>query len=107
MHCLTAKNCCLSILLLCVLELLLGCAPVPSIVYKDRLIEVPVPGKVEIDQRLLADCDPVTSVPMSGSLPLEDVIERLSAVELALDLCRNDKAELRKSLSDSGSAPES
>jgi hypothetical protein len=56
-----------------------------------------VPVVQPIDPRLTADCVPSTSVPADGPLTLRQALERLDAVEFALDLCRNDKAELRRS----------
>lgn len=66
-------------------------------VYKDRVVEVPTPVVQPVDPRLLGDCAPVISLPGTGALTINDLLERLGAVEFALDLCRNDKAELRKS----------
>lgn len=84
------------ILVLPVLVTLSACASGPDVVFQDRIVEKPVPVVQPIDARLTADCVPATSVPADGALTLRAVLERLEAVEFALDLCRNDKAELRK-----------
>lgn len=93
---LTAMRCSRSISLLCVLGLLLGCESGQTVVKVDRIIEKPVPVVQPIDARLTQDCAPATSVPQQGPLTVRDLSVRLEAVEFALDLCRHDKAELRK-----------
>lgn len=75
---------------------LLACASVPpEPVYRDRPVQVPVPVVQKLDERLTRDCVPRTSVPFAGALLVGDLVERLAAVEDALAICRNDKAELR------------
>ena len=82
--------------LMFVVLLLTACASGERVVFKDRIIEKPVPVPLPIDPRLTADCTPVTDVPIEGALTIRDALERLEAVEFALDLCRHDKAEIRK-----------
>lgn len=85
------------ILPLLVLGTLSACASGPPVVWRDRIVPKPVPVVQPIDPRLTEDCPPSTSVPAQGPLTVRQALERLEAVEFALDLCRNDKAELRKS----------
>lgn len=81
---------------LIILVVMSGCASEPTVVYQDRLIEVPVPVIQKVPEKLTRDCVPDTDIPKTGKLPIGDVLKRLDAVEFALDLCRNDKEEIRK-----------
>ncbi len=73
-----------------------GCDTTPQIVYKDRIVEVPGPPvPAHIDPELIKDCQPSTEVPTDGPLPLSSVLDRLSAVEDALKLCRDHAEKLR------------
>lgn len=79
--------------------MLSGCAagpPAVQIVYRDKIIEKPVPIVTPVDARLLQPCIASYTIPEAGVLPLDYALARLEAVEYALDLCNNDKAELRK-----------
>lgn len=86
-----------SILLLCALLGLQGCESAPRVVYRDRIVNNPVPVVQQVDPRLTADCEPKTDIPQTGKLTTKDAMERLAAVEDALAICRNDKARLRES----------
>jgi hypothetical protein len=73
-----------------------GCSTTPTVVYKDRIVEVPGPPvPANINPELIKDCPPSTEVPASGPLPLSAVLDRLSAVENALALCRFHAEQLR------------
>lgn len=45
--------------------------------------------KVPVDQRLLTDCTPKFLYPQTDKLTVEQVTERLHAVEDALAICEN------------------
>lgn len=75
---------------------LAGCASQPTILYKDRIVEVPLPVRAPIDPRLVTDCEPRYDLPPSGSLLVGDALKRLAAVEEALTLCRSRLEQLRK-----------
>src|SRR5690606_30746304 len=71
-----AKLCSVAILVFA-LGTLLGCATEPPVVYKDRVVEVPLPVRTPIDPRLTVDCEPRYDPPMSGPLPVDAALERL------------------------------
>jgi len=73
---------------------LAGCSSAP-IVYKDRLIEVPVPVREQLDARLTQDCAPSYKPPRTGTLPVSAALDRLAAVEEALAKCRAQLQEIR------------
>lgn len=89
-----AKLCSVAILVFA-LGTLLGCATEPPVVYKDRVVEVPLPVRTPIDPRLTVDCEPRYDPPMSGPLPVDAALERLAAVEDALEMCRMQLEALR------------
>lgn len=66
-----------------------------QVVYRDRLVEVPVPVQAPLDPRLTADCPPDTELPLTGPLPLADALQRAEAVEDALADCRARLEEIR------------
>lgn len=70
-----------------------GHAPV---VYKDRVVEIPVAVRAPLDARLTADCEPAAHVPAEGSVTVADALARLAAVEEALIQCRAQLGEIRK-----------
>lgn len=84
---------------LCALLALPGCAT-ERVVYRDRVVEVPLPVPAKLDPMLTADCAPETVLPPSGSLPVSDALDRLAAVEDALALCRKQLAEIRSTQED-------
>lgn len=51
-----------------------------------------MPVVEKMDPRLTDDCVPRTDLPPDGPLTIENMKERLAAVEDALAICRNDKA---------------
>lgn len=75
--------------------MLTACGTAP-IVYRDRLVEVPVAVRAPLDARLTADCPPQEPLPQSGPLPVAKALERLAAVEEALIQCRTQLDEIRK-----------
>ena len=93
----TVRISCRPILLLPVLGLLQACMSGPDVIYKERVVKVPTPVIQPVDPRLTADCVPSFDVPATGPITVRDLVNRLEAVEFALEVCRNDKAELRKS----------
>lgn len=72
-----------------------ACAHEPETVFRDQLVEVPVPVVQRLPERLTRDCEPRTGVPFAGALTVADVLERLAAVEDALAVCRAQAGELR------------
>lgn len=78
------------------LATLAGCASEPVVVYKDRLVEVPLPVRTPPDPRLVADCEPRYDPPQTGPLPVASALERLAAVEDALEMCRQQLEALRQ-----------
>ncbi len=81
--------------LLSALIALVGCESVPQLVYRDRVVEKPVPVVQSIDPRLSKDCQPQTDVPQTGALTAAQVLDRLAAVEDALAFCRGQLGEIR------------
>lgn len=90
-----AKSFCMLISLLA-LVMLTGCANEPTVVYKDRLVEVPLPVRTPLDSRLVADCEPRYDPPQTGPLPVDSALQRLAAVEDALEMCRQQLEALRQ-----------
>ena len=86
-----------AILAPCALALLTACASAPSVVYKDRVVEVPAPVLTPIDPRLIADTPPRSGVPAEGPMSVGAALERLSAVEDSLHQCRVQLKALRDS----------
>lgn len=81
---------------LCALVTLQACASEPRVLYKDRVVEVPLPVRTPIDPRLVADCEPRSDPPQTGPLPVRAALDRLAAVEDALEVCRLQLEALRK-----------
>ncbi len=81
--------------MLCALAILTACAPAP-VVYRDRLVEVPVAVRAPLDAALTADCVPKADVPAEGAVTVDDALDRLAAVEEALIQCRAQLGEIRK-----------
>ena len=63
--------------------------------YRDRVVEVPLPVPAKLDPKLTADCAPEATLSPRGSLPVSHALDRLAAVEDALALCRKQLAEIR------------
>jgi hypothetical protein len=80
---------------LCALVTLQACASEPRVLYKDRVVEVPLPVRTPLDPRLTVDCEPRNDPPMTGALPVSAVLDRLAAVEDALEVCRLQLEALR------------
>lgn len=78
------------------LATLTGCASEPPVVYRDRLVEVPLPVRAKIDPQLVADCEPRYDPPQAGPLPVDSALQRLAAVEDALEMCRQQLEALRQ-----------
>lgn len=79
----------------CALLTLQGCAS-ERIVYRDRLVEVPIPVRAPVEPALTADTPPAFDVPADGPLPFSVVLRRLSAVEDALLTCRSRLQAIRE-----------
>lgn len=80
------------ILSLLALASLAGCETPP--VVRTETVEVPVPVVKPLDPHLTADCEPrfyYLQAPITG----EVLIDRLTAVELALAICRNQLENIR------------
>ena len=71
-----------------------GCAA-PQVVYRDRLVRIPVPDPLPLDPALSADCPPSVTLPLSGPVTVGDMIARLGSVEDALLTCREELAQIR------------
>lgn len=92
---LTAPRCWRSTLAACALLSLTACASAPpQVVFKDRVVEVPVPVVQPIPGRLTEDCVPATNVG-AGPVTVGAALDRLAAVEDALAACRGRLAEIR------------
>lgn len=90
---LNVKRCC-ALTLACALVTLMGCGA-GRVVYKDRLVEVPVAVSEPIDRELTKDCEPRSELPYGKVLFVEDALRRLAAVEEALAQCRAQLREIR------------
>ena len=64
-------------------------------IYKDRLVQVPVPDPVPLGTELTQDCPPAATVPLSGPLTIGQIVMRLGAVEDALLVCREQLSQIR------------
>jgi len=80
---------------LCALVTLQACGNAPRVVYKDRVVEVAVPVQTPIDPRLVLDCEPRFDPPQTGPLKVSAALDRLAAVEDALEMCRMQLEALR------------
>lgn len=83
-------------LYICALTLLAGCSGQPQVVFKDRLISVPVPVQAEIDSILTADCAPTYEIGLTEKVTVDASLRRLESVEDALYLCRLQLEKLRQ-----------
>lgn len=68
--------------------MLSACETTPPPV-RSETVEVKVPVKVPVDQRLLADCTPKYLYPQTDKLTVEQALDRLNATEAALAMCAN------------------
>lgn len=68
--------------------LLAGCCDT-KVVYKDHVVEKPVPVFKSVPADLLTPCTARTAVPPTGPLTVAATLERLDAVEIALAMCAN------------------
>lgn len=75
-------------------SLLSGCAA-PPVIYKDRLVRIPVPESVPLNAELTMDCPPEETLPPSGPMTVSDIVLRLGAVEDALLVCREELSQIR------------
>lgn len=84
------------------LLLLTACASEPTVVYRDRLVDRPVPVQGKIDPRLTADCAPTYELGLAEKVTVDAALRRLESVEDALYLCRLQLEKLRQA----GAAPQ-
>lgn len=82
-------------LLACVPVMLLLSACTPQTVYKDRIVQVPVPVQTPLRSELTTDCPPSYNYPAKGPLTVLMLMTRLDSVELALELCRDQMDDIR------------
>ena len=79
-----------------VLLWLTACASEPTVVYRDRLVDRPVPVQGKIDPRLTADCSPAYEIGLSEPITVDVLLRRLESVEEALWMCRLQLEKLRQ-----------
>lgn len=81
---------CLTPIFALVLLLSQGCASGPQVLYRDKVSVTEVLVFTKLDPILTADCAPSYEYPPAeaASLTVRDTVERLKAVEEALQRCR-------------------